>query len=151
MSEHPPPPLSTFTEPETESAETPPEFAAENEIAPARTFGFKRELDELVRRGLIKGASLENALLLDDNSVVNTNGFRVPQELAAHKLLDAVGDFALLGKPLLGTIELHQAGHSMHLRAVGEAIRQGVLKPAILKASGELFVDDNTNDELSEP
>jgi UDP-3-O-[3-hydroxymyristoyl] N-acetylglucosamine deacetylase len=121
----------------------------ERNIAPARTFGFKHELDELVRRGLIKGASLENALLLDDNKVVNTNGFRVPEELAAHKLLDAVGDFALLGKPLIGTLRLVQAGHYLHLRALDEAVRQGALRPALLKSTGELFVDSSA-DDLSE-
>lgn len=118
----------------------------DKEIAPARTFGFKHELEELVRRGLIKGASLENALLLDDNKVVNTSGFRVPQELAAHKLLDGIGDFALLGKPLIGSVQLDQAGHYLHLRALDEAVRQGALRPAFLNSAGELFVDDSANE-----
>ena len=101
------------------------QFAAE--IASARTFGFQHELDELARKGLARGGTFDNALLLDGDRVCNQGGFRVEQELAAHKLLDAVGDFALLGSPILGSIRLTRAGHSIHLRALEEAVRQGAL------------------------
>lgn len=97
------------------------------EIAGARTFGFRHELESLGERRLALGANLENALLLDGDKLVNQEGFRLANELAAHKLLDAVGDFALLGAPVLGEIHLNQAGHSMHLRALEEAVRTGAL------------------------
>lgn len=97
------------------------------EIAPARTFGFKHEIDALLARGLALGGTLDNALVLDGDRLLNVDGFRIPQEIAAHKLLDAIGDFSLLECPLIAEIELIQAGHSMHLRAVEEAVRQGIL------------------------
>jgi UDP-3-O-[3-hydroxymyristoyl] N-acetylglucosamine deacetylase len=110
-------------------------------IAPARTFGFKQELDELARRGLALGGTLDNALLLDGDQVVNEGGFKLPQELAAHKLLDALGDFALLGAPLLARIVAEKAGHSMHLRALAEAARTGALVSGSFAADGT-FVRD---------
>jgi UDP-3-O-[3-hydroxymyristoyl] N-acetylglucosamine deacetylase len=113
--------------------------AFKSKIAPARTFGFERELMELERLGLARGGSLSNAILLRDNTLVNPEGFRIPQELAAHKLLDAIGDFALLGAPLLGVIRLHCAGHSMHLRAVAEAVRKGALVEGLLDRRGRFY------------
>ena len=110
--------------------------AFRSRIASARTFGFEAELKDLEKRGLARGGSLDNALLLRDETLVNPEGFRVPEELAAHKLLDGIGDFALLGAPLLGCIELECAGHSMHLRAVSEAIRKGVLVSGTLDRHG---------------
>lgn len=100
----------------------------ETSIAPARTFGFQHELKDLERRSLALGGSLANALLLDGDRVVNPEGFRFSNELAAHKLLDAIGDFSLVGAPLLARIECRQAGHSMHLRAVEEAMRTGAIQ-----------------------
>lgn len=101
------------------------EFSAS--FAGARTFGFQHEVDSLRARGLALGAQLQNAVLIDGDQVVNEGGFRMPNELAAHKLVDAVGDFALLGAPLLGRIELNKAGHSMHVKALKEAVDQGLL------------------------
>jgi len=111
----------------------------EKNIAPARTFGFVHELEALKARGLASGASFDNAILLDNERVHNPGGFQVPSELAAHKLLDGIGDLALLGGPLLGRVELTQAGHSMHTRALEEGIRQGAFVKARLKFSGELL------------
>ncbi|MBS1983348.1 MAG: UDP-3-O-acyl-N-acetylglucosamine deacetylase [Bdellovibrionales bacterium] len=105
-------------------------------IAPARTFGFKAELEALEKRGLAKGATLANALLLDGSRVVNEGGFKIPNELAAHKLMDAVGDLFLLGAPFLGRVDFTEAGHSMHLRALEEAFRTGALVKGRLLASG---------------
>jgi UDP-3-O-[3-hydroxymyristoyl] N-acetylglucosamine deacetylase len=108
-------------------------------IAPARTFGFEHEIEHLRSRGLIKGASLENALLLNDERIVNSEGFRVESELAAHKLIDAVGDFALLGAPLLGHILCVRAGHSMHLQSIKEAVQEGALVKGLLTDTGEFI------------
>lgn len=106
-------------------------------VAPARTFGFHSELEMLAKRGLARGASMENALLLDEDRVVNPEGLRLQNEIAAHKLLDAIGDLALTGAPLLGRIDAVEAGHSMHLRAIEEAFRTGALVKGVLEASGE--------------
>lgn len=108
-------------------------------IAPARTFGFVHELEALRKRGLALGGSLDNAILLDGDKVVNPGGFVVEQELAAHKLLDIVGDFALLGKPLIGRIDTFKSGHSMHVRAAQEAIKTGALIEVDLDSSGKIL------------
>jgi len=116
--------------------------AFRSRIAPARTFGFERELKDLESRGLARGGSLDNAILLREDTLVNPEGFRIPEELAAHKLLDAIGDFALLGAPLLGRIQLECAGHSMHLRAVSESVRKGVLVGGFIDRQGRFHRRD---------
>ena len=70
-------------------------------IAPARTFGFLKEVQYLQTRGLALGGSLDNAVVLDEEGVLNPGGLRFPEECVRHKILDAVGDLALLGLPLL--------------------------------------------------
>jgi len=85
-----------------------------NEIAPARTFGFLKEVQYLQDRGLALGASLDNAVALDDQRVVNPEGFRFPEECVRHKILDAVGDLTLMGLPLLGHLEVGKGSHELH-------------------------------------
>ncbi len=111
-------------------------------IARARTFGFQEELVELEKRGLARGGNMGNALLLSREKVINPEGFCVPNELAAHKLLDLVGDFALSGGPILGQIHANCAGHSMHLRALTESIRKGVLVQGIIDRQGRFHRRD---------
>jgi len=86
------------------------------EIAPARTFGFLKEVQYLQARGLALGGSLDNALVLNDTEVVNPDGFRFPEECVRHKILDAVGDLTLLGIPILGRIEIGLGSHEFHYR-----------------------------------
>lgn len=86
----------------------------QSEIAPARTFGFLKEVQYLQSRGLALGASLDNAVALDDRSVVNPEGFRFPEECVRHKILDAVGDLTLLGMALLGHLEVSKGSHELH-------------------------------------
>src|SRR5579863_3845530 len=95
---------------------TPDRYAAE--IAPARTFGFLYELDQMRNMGLIRGASLENAVCFDRDKVMNPNGLRFPDECCRHKALDLIGDLALIGKPLLGHVIAERAGHAMHAQVV---------------------------------
>ncbi len=95
---------------------TPERYA--REIAPARTFGFFRELDALRNMGLIRGASLANAVCFDDHGVMNPEGLRFPDECCRHKALDLIGDLALIGKPLLGHVVAERAGHAMHVALV---------------------------------
>ena len=95
---------------------TPERYAAE--IAPARTFGFDYELDQMRNMGLIRGASLENAVCFTRDGVLNPDGLRFADECCRHKALDLIGDLALLGKPLLGHVIAERAGHAMHAALV---------------------------------
>jgi UDP-3-O-[3-hydroxymyristoyl] N-acetylglucosamine deacetylase len=97
--------------------EVTPERYAEH-IAPARTFGFEYELDQMRNMGLIRGASLDNAVCFNRTSVLNPGGLRFPDEPCRHKALDLIGDLALLGKPLLGHVIAERAGHAMHAALV---------------------------------
>jgi len=83
------------------------------EIAPARTFGFARDLHALRARGLAAGGSLRGAILVDEQRVVNEEGLRFPDEFVRHKLLDCVGDLALLGTPVIGHLVTHKPGHRL--------------------------------------
>lgn len=94
---------------------TPEVFAAE--IAPARTFGFLKDVEALHARGLALGASLENTVALDDHGVVNPP-LRFPDEFVRHKLLDLAGDLALLGRSFRGRASAYKAGHRLHLAVV---------------------------------
>jgi UDP-3-O-[3-hydroxymyristoyl] N-acetylglucosamine deacetylase len=82
-------------------------------IAPARTFGFLREVETLRRSGLALGGSLENAVVIGETGVLN-NKLRFEDEFVRHKILDAIGDLALLGHPLVGRLEAVKAGHALH-------------------------------------
>jgi len=87
------------------------------EIAPARTFGFLKEVPHLLKEGLALGGSLENALVLDEEKVIN-GPLHFPDEFVRHKILDLIGDISLLGSPVLGHFKAHKAGHVLHLKAV---------------------------------
>lgn len=84
------------------------------EIASARTFGFLREVEFLHKKGLALGGSLENAIVLDEEKVLNPDGLRFKNEFVRHKVLDAIGDFGLLGMRLEADIEIHKSGHEVH-------------------------------------
>ena len=84
-----------------------------DEIAPARTFGFLKEVEMLRRKGLALGGSLENAVVLDDTGVLNSR-LRFEDEFVRHKILDAIGDLALVGHPVIGHLVAHRGGHGLH-------------------------------------
>ena len=94
------------------------ETSFSREIAPARTFGFLKDVEALRVQGLIKGGGLENAIVLSDTGVVNSEGLRFPDEFVRHKALDALGDLVTLGRPLLGHFESFKAGHDLHQKLV---------------------------------
>ena len=87
------------------------------EVAPARTFGFLKDVPALRAQGLAMGGSLENAVVLDERRVIN-EPLRYPDEFVRHKILDFIGDLSLLGNPLLGHFKAHRAGHRLHLKTV---------------------------------
>ena len=83
------------------------------EIAPARTFGFLKEVEMLRQKGLALGGSLDNAIVLGETGVLN-NALRFEDEFVRHKILDAIGDLALVGYPVIGHLVAHRAGHALH-------------------------------------
>ncbi len=97
------------------SVELEPDTFAK-EIATARTFGFMEEVERLRENGLALGGSLDNAIVVDQFGVLNKGGLRFSDEFARHKVLDLIGDLALLGFPLLGHIIAHKSGHGQHLQ-----------------------------------
>jgi UDP-3-O-[3-hydroxymyristoyl] N-acetylglucosamine deacetylase len=90
-------------------------------LAPARTFGFTREFAGLRAMGLIRGGSLDNAIVLSDDAILN-GPLRFPDEFGRHKALDLIGDLALVGRPLLGRVEAHKAGHALHTQIVSRLL-----------------------------
>ncbi len=90
-------------------------------IAPARTFGFVRDVERLRAAGLARGGTVENCIVLDDQAVIN-GPLRFRDEFVRHKILDLLGDLALIGRPIAGEITAHRAGHAMHSRFVAKVI-----------------------------
>ena len=91
-------------------------------LAPARTFGFLAEYDYLRSRGLAQGASEENCIVVGEDTVLNGN-LRFADEFVRHKVLDLVGDLALVGRPVVGHVVAHRAGHALHA-ALAKEVRQ---------------------------
>jgi len=85
-----------------------------SEISRARTFGFMHEVEYLRANGLARGGSLDNAIVLDEFRVLNTDGLRYDDEFAKHKVLDAIGDLYMLGHPLLGAFTAYKSGHGLN-------------------------------------
>jgi UDP-3-O-[3-hydroxymyristoyl] N-acetylglucosamine deacetylase len=104
---------------------TPEAYASE--IAPARTFGFEYELDQMRDMGLIRGACLDNAVCFTHAGVANPGGLRFSDECCRHKALDLIGDLALLGRPLLGQVVAEKAGHAMHVALVNKLMSDASL------------------------
>lgn len=92
------------------------------EIAPARTFGFLKDVETLKAQGLAQGGSLDNAIVIGDDQILNKQGLRFPDEFVRHKILDLIGDFSLLGMPVLGHVEALCSGHMLHARFLEEVL-----------------------------
>ena len=86
----------------------------EKEISSARTFGFLHEVELMKRYGLARGGSLDNAVVIDGDQVMNDGGLRYPDEFVRHKALDCIGDFSLIGMPIMGHIVTHKSGHAFN-------------------------------------
>jgi UDP-3-O-[3-hydroxymyristoyl] N-acetylglucosamine deacetylase len=96
-------------------------------LARARTFGFLEELERLRAVGLIRGGSLENAIVLTSDGVLNGGPLRYPNEFGRHKTLDLIGDLALIGRPLLAHVVAHKAGHALHTQLVSRLLADSSL------------------------
>jgi UDP-3-O-[3-hydroxymyristoyl] N-acetylglucosamine deacetylase len=106
------------------------------EIAPARTFGFLKEVEMLRQRGLALGGSLDNAIVLGETGVLNQNALRFEDEFVRHKILDAIGDLSLVGYPVIGHLVAHRAGHALHT-AFAARILEDVDAWRVVEATGE--------------
>lgn len=95
-----------------------------SEIAPARTFGFLHEVEKLRAAGLVRGGSLQNAVVLSGDAVVNPEGLRFADEFVRHKVLDLIGDLVLLGYPLIGHVVARCAGHALHYALVSRLLEK---------------------------
>ena len=84
------------------------------EVSRARTFGFLKDMEYLQSIGLARGASLDNAVGIDDNDIVNENGLRYTDEFVKHKILDAIGDLYVVGNSLIGAYDAHKSGHGLN-------------------------------------
>ncbi len=113
-----------------------------DELAPARTFGFLRDVEMLRARGLAKGGSLENAIVVGEDEVINKGKLRFEDEFVRHKILDAVGDFSLLGLPIYGHIIANKSGHSLNIKLLKkillcrdswEIVSESVVTPSVLE------------------
>jgi UDP-3-O-[3-hydroxymyristoyl] N-acetylglucosamine deacetylase len=94
------------------------------EIAAARTFGFTEEIEALRRANLIQGGSLDNAIVLTSNGMLNETSLRFTDEFVRHKILDIIGDLALLGMPIMGRVTAHKSGHILHAALMTKLLRQ---------------------------
>jgi len=96
--------------------------AFESEIAEARTFGFLEEVEALWARGLGRGGSLDNTVVLSKDGVLNESGLRFADEFVRHKVLDLIGDFSLLGVPFIGHLIADRSGHALHTKLVKQIL-----------------------------
>ena len=100
------------------------EKSFQKEIARARTFGFKRDVERLHQAGLARGGSLDNAVVVDDFNILNPEGLRFPDEFVRHKILDALGDLSLIGMPLIGQFTAVKSGHALNHQLVRKLLAE---------------------------
>jgi UDP-3-O-[3-hydroxymyristoyl] N-acetylglucosamine deacetylase len=96
--------------------------AFEREVARARTFCFRKDIERMQAAGLARGGSLANAIVVDEFSILNPEGLRFPDEFARHKVLDAIGDLALFGLPVLGALTAVKSGHALNQALVKKVL-----------------------------
>jgi UDP-3-O-[3-hydroxymyristoyl] N-acetylglucosamine deacetylase len=94
----------------------------EREVARARTFCFKKDIELMQSMGLARGGSLENAIVIDQFSIMNPEGLRFPDEFARHKVLDAIGDLSLFGLPVIGHFRAYKSGHGLNHALVSKVL-----------------------------
>jgi len=98
------------------------EKSFQKDIARARTFGFKRDVERLHKAGLARGGSLANAVVVDDFNILNPEGLRFPDEFVRHKILDALGDLSLIGMPIIGHLSAVKSGHALNHQLVRKVL-----------------------------
>jgi UDP-3-O-[3-hydroxymyristoyl] N-acetylglucosamine deacetylase len=111
-----------------------------DEVAPARTFGFLKEVEMLRRQGLALGGSLENAVVVGDTGVLN-NALRFDDEFVRHKILDLLGDMALVGRPIIGHMVAHRGGHALHTEFAARVLESRDAWALVEAPAGEAVPD----------
>ena len=119
------------------------------EIASARTFGFIEEVEALRRANLIRGGSLDNAIVLTRDGMLNETGLRWKDEFVRHKILDIIGDLALLGMPLLGRVTAERSGHLLHAALMASLLRNRAAWEIVDLPAPHLPVTQETTTSLS--
>ncbi|MCV6615270.1 MAG: UDP-3-O-acyl-N-acetylglucosamine deacetylase [Cellvibrionaceae bacterium] len=94
------------------------------EVSRARTFGFMHEIEYLRSKGLVKGGSVDNAIVVDEYRILNEDGLRYEDEFVKHKVLDAIGDLYLLGHSLIGEFKAHKSGHALNNQSLRVLMEQ---------------------------
>ncbi len=122
------------------------------EVARARTFGFTRDLEMMRKHNLALGGSLDNAIVLDDSKMLNTEGLRYRDEFVKHKVLDAIGDLYLLGYGLIGEFSGYKSGHGLNNRLLRELLaRPRAFQIVTFESASELPIAyGDTRDEPEE-
>lgn len=110
------------------------------EIAAARTFGFTAEIEALRRANLVRGGSLDNAIVLTPDGLLNESGLRFPDEFVRHKILDIIGDLDLVGMPILGRVTAHRSGHLLHAALLTKLLRDDAAWEIVDLPVGAMFV-----------
>ncbi|MBW2631498.1 MAG: UDP-3-O-acyl-N-acetylglucosamine deacetylase [Deltaproteobacteria bacterium] len=118
----------------------------EKSICAARTFGFLQEVEYLQARGLALGGSLNNAIVLDNEKVINKEGLRFPDEFVKHKILDAIGDLSLLGMPIIGHFVAYKSGHKLNNLLLRKLLDHGECWEMIHYFNGERELFDEIID-----
>ena len=96
----------------------------QKEIAGARTFGFLKEVEALWAQGYARGGSMENAVIIGEDGILNKEGLRFPDEFVRHKILDLVGDLSLLGMPVIGHLVAVRSGHALHTKLAAKILEE---------------------------
>lgn len=120
------------------------------DIAPARTFGFLKEVEMLRQQGLALGGSLENAIVIGDTGVLN-NALRFDDEFVRHKILDVIGDLALLGHPVIGHVVAHRGGHALHTAFAAQVLEESDAWRLVEAAVEPAAVDMPVSQPVADP
>ncbi len=113
------------------------------EIAPARTFGFLKDIPLLQSQGHALGGSLENAIVIGDDNILNKEGLRFPDEFVRHKIVDLIGDISLLGMSIRGRIEAFCSGHMLHAELIREVLRDRKAWTTAYEEAPRFFSEEN--------
>jgi UDP-3-O-[3-hydroxymyristoyl] N-acetylglucosamine deacetylase len=118
-------------------------------IAPARTFGFTSEIEALKKANLVQGGSLDNAIVLTPEGMLNRSSLRFADEFVRHKILDIIGDLALLGMPILGRVTAERSGHVIHAALMAKLLRQRSAWEIVDLESGQHPVWNSENESCA--
>ncbi len=113
------------------------------EIAPCRTFSLYEEIAPFIAKGLLKGGGLDNALVIKEDRVMNPEGARFPDEMVRHKVLDLIGDLALIGSPIAGHVIALRSGHASHIAFAKQLVLAGSQREESLEVFSHSYVLEN--------